>query len=255
MAGVDHLRVKIFADGADIEDFKRLGSLGFIKGYTTNPTLMKKAGVNDYLDFIERVMPLTGGKPISFEVISDDFEEMARQALALSSFGENVYVKIPVTDTRGRSSAPLIRALSYEGVKVNVTAAMSMDQVDEVVPCLCHDVPAIVSVFAGRIADTGKDPMPVMREASALVSEEPLIELLWASPRELLNVFQAEEVGCDIITVLPDIINKFSRIDQDLDELSLETVKMFFDDATSSGLAIPDLVGKDDTRVHRYIPG
>lgn len=250
MSGIEGLRVKIFADGADIEDFRGLSKLDFIEGFTTNPTLMKKAGVTDYLAFIEELLPFTGGRPVSFEVISDEFDKMERQALALSSFGDNVYVKIPVTDTRGNSSCPLIKSLTAEGVKLNVTALMSVDQVKEVMPCLAPGVHVIISIFAGRIADTGIDPVPVMKQASELLSESPCVDLLWASPRELLNVFQAEEAGCDIITVLPEIIAKFHRIGQDLGELSLETVKMFVDDAASSGLNIPYGERKDDERVH-----
>ena len=254
MSGIAGLRVKIFADVADIEDFKRLSELDLIDGFTTNPTLMRKAGVTDYLGFIEELLPLTGGRSVSFEVIGDDFDEMERQALALSGFGDNVFVKIPVTDTRGNSSCHLISDLSARGVKLNVTALMSVEQVERVLPHLAPGVPAIVSIFAGRIADTGIDPVPIMKRASELLSESPYAELLWASPRELLNVFQADEAGCDIITILPEIIAKFHRIGQDLGELSLETVKMFYDDAVSSGLTIPGKAREDDERLHRELP-
>jgi len=240
MKGIEALKISIFADGADIEDFRRLSKLDYIKGFTTNPTLMKKACVTDYLGFVDELLPVAGGKPICFEVISDDFEEMGAQARTLGRLADNIFVKVPVTDTRGNSSCPLISSLTADGVKLNVTAMMSVEQVERVLPCLVPGVDAILSIFAGRIADTGMDPVPMMEKASGLLSDLPHAKLLWASPRELLNLFQAEESGCDIITLLPDIIGKFKRIGQDLDELSLETVKMFYDDAVASGFCIPE---------------
>ncbi|HET7711183.1 MAG TPA: transaldolase [Thermoanaerobaculia bacterium] len=206
-----------------------------IKGFTTNPTLMRKCGVNDYVAFAREALAAAGGLPISFEVFADEFDEMERQAEKISAWGEGVYVKIPITNTRRESAIPLIRRLSSAGVKLNVTAVLPLEQVHEVVGALDGRTPAIVSVFAGRIADTGRDPVPLMREAAAIVHQKPLAQLLWASPRELLNIFQADQCGCDIITVTPDILKKLSLVGRSLDDLSLDTVKMFYEDAAAAG--------------------
>lgn len=235
---IEDLKVKIFADGAKIEDFKALGSLPYIKGFTTNPSLMRKAGVTDYEGFIKEVLPVVGDKPISFEVIGDDFDEMKRQAMKLCKFGENIYVKIPIMNTKGESTVPLVGELAQNGVKVNVTAIMTLVQVTDLSKVLVDRVPAVVSVFAGRIADTGIDPIPVMKQCREILNANKDAELLWASPRELLNIFHAEETGCDIITVLPEIIKKLSFVGYDLHNFSLDTVKMFFNDAVSSGLTL-----------------
>jgi transaldolase len=238
MKKIQDLRIKIFADGAKIDDFKALGSLPYIKGFTTNPTLMKKAGITDYEGFIKEVLPIIGDKPVSFETIGDDFEEMKRQAVKLSKFGPNVYVKIPVMNTKGESSVPLVGELIKSGVKVNVTAVMTMEQINDLTKVLISGVPAVVSVFAGRIADTGVDPIPVMKEIKGILKGFKDVELLWASPRELLNIYHAEEAGCEIITVIPDILKKLDFVGYDLHNFSLDTVKMFFNDAVSSGLSL-----------------
>lgn len=238
MTSIEDLRVKIFSDGADVDDFKRLSRLPYIKGFTTNPSLMRKAGVVDYESFIKEVLPIVDGKPISLEVISDEFEEMRRQALKLSGFGENVYVKIPITTTGGTPSTRLIDDLVHNGVKVNVTAILALEQVREVSGVLAGGEPVIVSVFAGRVADTGVDPVPFMKRAHKLLDGLPNAELLWASPRELLNIFHAEEAGCDIITVLPEILEKLKLVGYSLEEFSLDTVKMFYNDAVASELEL-----------------
>lgn len=232
------LKVKIFADGANINDFKELSKLPYIKGFTTNPSLMRRAGITDYYSFIKEVLPVTEDKPVSFEVISDDFKEMERQALKLNEFGENVYVKIPIMNTKGKSSIPLIGDLIRRKVKLNITAILTLTQVRNLSAVLVSGVPTIVSVFAGRIADTGSNPIPVMRKSVKILKRFRDVELLWASPRELLNIFHAEEVGCDIITVLPSILKKLKYIAYDLNRFSLDTVKMFYDDAVSSGLSL-----------------
>jgi transaldolase len=230
--------VKIFADGANVEDFRRLGQLPFIKGFTTNPTLMKCAGVSCYETFIKDVLPVSGGKPVSFEVISDDFEEMKTQAVKLSKFGDNVYVKIPITNTKRESSIPLIKELVILGVKVNVTAVLNLKWVEELTKVFLKDTSAVVSIFAGRLADAGIDPIPVMKRAKEILKDFPKVELLWASPRELYNIFQAEESNCDIITVLPNLLSKIHLIGYDVDEFSLDTVKMFYNDAVDSKLRL-----------------
>ncbi len=231
------LKIAIYADGADVRDMAAArGSI--VKGFTTNPTLMRKSGITDYEGFARQALEATAGMPISFEVFADEFDEMERQARLIATWGEAVYVKIPITNTRGESSVPLIRRLSAAGVKLNVTAILTLEQVRDVVDALNPDVPAIVSVFAGRIADTGRDPVPLMREAAEIVSKRPKAELLWASPRELLNIFQAEECGCHIITVTPDILKKLSMVGKPLDDLSLDTVKMFFNDAAAAGFKL-----------------
>jgi len=233
------LPVKIFADGADLEGIIGLYRQPYIRGLTTNPTLMRKAGVTDYETFARTVLQEVKSKPISFEVFSDDFSEMRRQALKMRDWQENVYVKIPVTNTRGDSSVPLIEQLAAEGVKVNITALLTPRQVREVAAVLNPDVPAVVSVFAGRIADTGVDPLPIMREALEIVRHLPRAELLWASVREVLNVFQAAACGCHIVTVPHDILKKLAALGgKDLEDLSLDTVRMFHQDALAAGFKL-----------------
>ena len=232
------LRIAIYADGADVRDMIAARDGGLVKGFTTNPTLMRKSGVADYTAFAREALASTGGMPISFEVFADDFDEMERQAKLIATWGEPVYVKIPVTNTKGESAVPLIKRLSDAGVKLNVTAILTLEQVRAVVDALNPDVPAIVSVFAGRIADTGRDPVPLMREAAAICADKPKSMLLWASPRELLNIFQAEECGCQIITCTSEILKKLAMVGKPLDELSLDTVKMFYNDAAAAGFTL-----------------
>lgn len=233
-----NLRISIYADGADVRDMVAARDAGIVTGFTTNPTLMRKCGVTDYAAFAKEALAATGDMPISFEVFADEFDEMERQARLISTWGEAVFVKIPITNTRGESSVPLIRRLSAAGVKLNITAILTLDQVREVVAALDPDTPAIVSVFAGRIADTGVDPVPLMREAASICAAKPKAELLWASPRELLNIFQAEECGCRIITVTSDLLKKLAMVGKPLDELSLDTVKMFYNDAAAAGFKL-----------------
>ena len=231
-------QVKIFADGADMDGILSLYKNPLIKGFTTTPTLVRKAGVEDYEAFARKLVAAIPDRPISFEVFADDFDEMIAQGRVIASWGTNVNVKIPVTTTKGAFTGPVIRTLADAGVIVNVTAIMTEQQVARVAECLAPDVPAIVSVFAGRVADTGRDPVPVMRNCLHALADHPKAELLWASPRELLNIFQADEIGCHIITVSHDVLAKLSLIGKDLDEYSLETVKMFHRDATAAGFAI-----------------
>lgn len=233
-----NLRIAIYADGADVRDMTAARDSGIVKGFTTNPTLMRKSGVADYAAFAKEALAATGGMPISFEVFADEFDEMERQAKLIATWGDSVFVKIPITNTKGESSIPLIKRLSDAGVKLNVTAILTLEQVRDVVDALNPDVPAIVSVFAGRIADTGRDPVPLMREAAEICAAKPKAELLWASPRELLNIFQAEECGCRIITVTSDILKKLAMVGKSLDELSLDTVKMFYNDAAAAGFRL-----------------
>jgi transaldolase len=233
------LRVKIFADGADLDSIRQLAGWPWIKGFTTNPTLMRKAGVSDYREFAMQALRLVPDKPVSFEVFSDDFDEMAEQAREIATWGDHVYVKIPVTNTRGESSASLVRDLSRAGMKVNVTAVLALEQVGRVAGALAGGGPAYVSLFAGRVADTGRDPVPLMAEALRLVAPAPNVELIWASPRELLNIYQAEAVGCHIITVTHDILARLDAIGRDLEEYSLDTVRMFRDDAVRAGYTLP----------------
>ena len=235
MKAVNELRIKIFGDGADKATMLELSRNPLIRGFTTNPTLMRKAGISDYRGFAQDVLAAIPDKPISFEVFSDDFEEMKDQALEIASWGTNVYVKIPVTNTQGLSSAPLVAALSSHRVQVNVTAIFTLEQVREIMPCLAPNVCSCVSIFAGRIADTGRDPVPIMQKAMQLLSVNPAVELIWASPRELLNVFQADEIGCHVITVTQDVLNKLKVVGKDLTEYSLETVRMFYDDSVKAG--------------------
>ena len=232
---VPQLKIAIYADGADVRDMVAARDAGLVKGFTTNPTLMRKSGVTDYETFARDALAATGGMPISFEVFADDFEEMERQARYIARWGESVYVKIPVTNTKGEPAYDLIRRLSAAGVKLNVTAILTLEQVRAVVDALHPDTPAIVSVFAGRIADTGRDPVPLMREAKAICMARPKAALLWASPRELLNIVQADACGCHIITATPDILAKLPLIGKDLNAYSLETVKMFYNDARAAG--------------------
>ncbi len=238
MTGLPDLRVKLFADGADLAGMAELAGHPFIKGFTTNPTLMRKAGVVDYRQFARDVLQLIPDRHVSFEVFSDEFPEMERQALEIASWGEHVYVKIPVTNTGGTFAGPLIRRLSAAGIKLNITAVMTPSQVTEVAACLAEGTPACVSVFAGRIADTGRDPVPLMSQAVEILRARPKAELIWASPRELLNILQAEAVGCHIITATSDILAKLSLVGKDLRTFSLETVQMFRQDAVKAGLTI-----------------
>ncbi len=233
------LKVKIFADGADLDDIKAMAAKSWIKGFTTNPTLMRKAGVADYRRFAREVLAAVPDRPVSFEVFADDFGEMERQALEIASWGRNVTVKIPVTNTRREFAGPLIHRLSRAGVQVNVTAVLTLDQVKAIAASLADGTPAIASIFAGRIADTGVDPVPVMRGALKILQAKPKAELLWASPRELLNIVQAHEIGCPIITVTRDILGKLSLLGKDHEDYSLETVEMFHKDASAAGYTIP----------------
>jgi transaldolase len=234
-----NLKIALYADGADVRDMIAARDAGTVTGFTTNPTLMRKIGITDYEAFAHEALAAVGGMPISFEVFADEFDEMERQAKLIATWGEAVFVKIPITNTRGESAIPLIKRLSAAGVKLNITAILTLDQVREVVDAIDPDTPAIVSVFAGRIADTGVDPVPLMREAAEICAAKPKAELLWASPRELLNIFQADEVGCHIITVTSDILKKYATmVGKPLDELSLDTVKMFYNDATAAGFKL-----------------
>jgi transaldolase len=234
-----NLPVKIFADGADLQRIAELARQPYIHGLTTNPTLMRRVGLTDYEDFAKAVLKEVKSKPISFEVFSDDFAEMWRQALKIHAWQENIYVKIPITNTSGESSIPLIQRLAREGVKLNVTAVLTPDQVRAVAAVLDPSIPAIISVLAGRIADTGVDPLPIMRESVEIVSHVPKTELLWASVREVLNVFQAAGCGCHIVTVPHDILKKFVELaGKNLEELSLDTVRMFHRDAAAAGFIL-----------------
>jgi transaldolase len=235
---VSTMRTKIYADGADLETLLRLSALPHVKGFTTNPTLMRKAGVTDYAGFAREVLTQITDRPISFEVFSDEPEGMRRQALEIASWAPNVYVKVPVTNTRAEPMTELISELSAEGVQLNVTALMTVRQVEEVADALAGGAPSNISVFAGRIADTGRDPVPLMREALVAMAGAAQAELIWASPREVLNIAQAEEIGCHIITVTHDLLGKLGLLGKDLDEFSLDTVRMFHDDAASAGYAL-----------------
>ncbi|MBI4424807.1 MAG: transaldolase [Elusimicrobia bacterium] len=229
------LRIKLFADGADKQGMLDMYRNPMIQGFTTNPTLMRKAGVSDYRAFAREILQAIPDRPISFEVFADEFDEMERQARDIATWGKNVYVKIPVTNTRAQSATPLIARLAKAGIKQNVTAVMTLAQVRDIAPALAGGPPAVISIFAGRIADTGRDPVPHMKEAAAMLRGNPNIELLWASPRELLNIYHAEEAGCHIITATNDILNKLSLAAKDLGEYSLDTVKMFRTDAMKAG--------------------
>jgi len=238
MKKVEELKVKIFADGADKAGMLEMYEKPFVKGLTTNPTLMKKAGITDYRAFCKDILTSINDKPLSFEVFSDDFVEMERQALEIASWGDNVYVKIPITNTKQKGCYALVEKLANQKVKLNVTALMTLDQVRNVVAALDPHIPSYVSVFAGRIADTGYDPVPLMTNAVEILKVAPAAELIWASPRELLNIFQADEIGCHVITVTNDILKKLSLVGYDLNEYSLDTVKMFYADAVAAGFKL-----------------
>ena len=238
MKTLEQVKVKIFADGADLGGILELYKNPYIKGFTTNPTLMQKSGISDYEKFAREVLVHISDRPISFEVFSDEFDEMERQARKIASWGKNVYVKIPVTNTRRESSAKLVRRLASEGVQLNVTALMTLEQVREISKVLENNAPSYISVFAGRIADTGRDPMPLMKEAVEIMSPYQTQESIWASPRELLNIFHADEVDCHVITVTHDILKKLALVGKALDEYSLDTVKMFHSDAQKAGFQI-----------------
>lgn len=235
---IEELGIKIFADGAEKASILELSRQPFIKGFTTNPTLMRKAGITDYGAFAKEILAEIKEHPISFEVFSDDFPEMERQARIIASWGANVYVKIPVMNTRGESSFDLIQRLAADGIKLNVTAILTEQQVKGVIPALKKDVPAIISVFAGRVADTGVDPIPLMERVAKILRPFPNHELLWASTRELFNIYQAEFAGADIITVPSDILRKKAQIGMDHHELSIQTVKMFYDDGQKVGYTL-----------------
>jgi transaldolase len=232
------LKVKLFADGADLAGMKEMAANPMVKGFTTNPSLMRKAGIADYKAFAREVLAAIPDRPVSFEVFADDFATMESQALEIASWGKNVNVKIPVTNSKSEFSGALIERLSKQGVQLNVTAVMTLDQVKRITERLHADTPAIISVFAGRIADTGRDPVPVMAESVKIMKAKPKAELIWASPRELLNIFQADSVGCHIITATNDILKKLSLVGKDLDRYSLETVEMFYKDAKAAGYTI-----------------
>jgi transaldolase len=238
MPNADDLTIKLFADGADLDSMTTLYKNKRIKGFTTNPTLMRKAGVSNYQAFAREVLTQISDLPVSFEVFADDLPAMAAQAREIASWGDNVNVKIPVTNTKGEFTGPIIESLSAEGVQLNVTAVFTPAQTQAIAAVLAADTPAIISVFAGRVADTGLDPVPLMADCLSKIKDRPNIELLWASPRELLNVFQADEVGCHIITATPDLLAKLDGIGKDLDVFSLETVQMFYRDAQSAGYSI-----------------
>jgi transaldolase len=232
------LKVKLFADGADKKGILEMYENPLISGFTTNPTLMKSAGIKDYEEFSKDILGLIKDKPVSLEVFSDDFKEMESQALEISSWGENVNVKIPITNTKSESSVDLIKSLSKNGVKLNVTAIMTIEQIEKIISSLREGPGGYISVFAGRIADSGKDPLNTMKKSLEIIADNPKIELIWASPRELYNVVQANDIGCHIITATNDILRKLPTLGKDLDQFSLETVKMFYDDAVEAGYSI-----------------
>jgi transaldolase len=235
---VADLKVKIFADGADKAGMLEMSAKPFIQGLTTNPTLMRKAGIVDYKAFALDILSEIKDKPISFEVFSDDFDEMEIQANEIASWGNNVNVKIPITNTKSKGAYELIGRLAKKGIKLNITAIMTLEQVEGVIAQLNPEISSYVSIFAGRIADTGRDPLPLMEKAVSLLKSNPKAELIWASPRELLNIFQADSIGCQVITVTNDVLKKLELVGKDLNEYSLETVKMFYNDASSAGFKI-----------------
>lgn len=235
-----NLKVKLYADGADKQGILEMYANPLVQGFTTNPTLMRKAGIRDYKAFALDLLQHIKDRSISFEVFADDFNEMEKQAHQIASWGKNVMVKIPVTNTKGEFAGDLIKKLSTNGVSLNVTALLTLEQVKKVANCLSANAPAVISVFAGRIADTGVDPTPMMQQGVEILKERPNIQLLWASPRELLNVIQADEIGCHIITATNDILKKLSLLEKDLDGYSLETVKMFYSDAQAAGYSITE---------------
>jgi transaldolase len=232
------LKIKLFADGADLAGMVEMASKDYIQGLTTNPTLMKKVGITDYVKFARDVLNEVHTKPISFEVFSDEIEEMKAQGEKIAAWGSNVYVKVPITNTRGESMQPVVQYLSENGVKVNVTALMTVDQVKIVLQALNPLVPSCISIFAGRIADTGRNPIPIIVESLQLLKDFPACELIWASPRELLNIFQGDEIGCHVITATSDILNKLTLVGKNLESYSLDTVKMFRRDALESGFKL-----------------
>ena len=238
MKAIEDLKVKMFADGADLGGMLEMRQKPFIHGFTTNPTLMRKAGLSDYRGFARSVLSQISDLPISFEVFADEFAEMERQAREIASWGKNVYVKVPVSNTRGEACYDLVRRLSQDGVQLNVTALMTPAQVASVVGALAGGGPAYISVFAGRIADTGRDPVPIIAECLGIMESAPRAELIWASTRELLNVFQADAVGCHIITVTNDLLKKLALVGKDLDDYSLDTVKMFYNDGRAAGFTL-----------------
>jgi len=238
MKRAEDLTVKIFADGAEKAGMLEMYAKPYIKGFTTNPTLMHKAGLTDYRAFAHSVLEAIPDRPISFEVFSDEFDDMERQAREIATWGDNVYVKIPVTNTRREPAYDLVRRLANEGVKLNITAIMTVEQVRNVVEAVNEGAPSCVSVFAGRIADTGRDPVPLMTECVEILKSAPRAELIWASPRELLNIIQADAIGCHIITVTNDILKKLPLIGKDLGDYSLDTVKMFFEDGRKAGFSL-----------------
>ena len=235
---INDLKVKLFADGADKAAMLDLYRNPLIRGFTTNPTLMRKAGITDYQAFARDILCEIRDRPISLEVFADEFEEMERQARLIATWGPNVYVKIPVTNTRREPTLDLVHRLSHSGIRLNITAILTLEQVCHVASALAGGAPSNVSVFAGRIADTGRDPVPLMAKAVEIVSVHPGMELIWASPRELLNIFQADAIGCHIITATPDVLQKLALVGKDLDEYSLDTVKMFHSDALKSGFKV-----------------
>ena len=235
---IDTLKIKIFADGADIYSMKEMNNNSWIKGLTTNPTLMRKSGITDYKAFSLEVLEFVKTKPLSFEVFSDDLNEMIRQAYEIASWGSNVFVKIPITNTKGISTANVVKELSDNSVQVIVTAVMTVNQVREISEYLSPKIPSFVSIFAGRIADTGVDPSNIVSQALGILSTNELTEVIWASPRELLNIFQADKIGCHVITATTDILNKLSLVGKNLQEYSLETVQMFKRDADAAGYAL-----------------
>lgn len=234
----DKLNIKLFADGADLEGIKAIARHDWVKGFTTNPTLMRKAGILDYKAFALAVLDVETRRPVSFEVFADDLPEMERQAIEIASWGRNVYVKIPVTNTRAEFTGPIIRSLSGKGVRLNITAVFTPAQTRAIAAALTPGTPAIVSVFAGRIADTGIDPVPVMQQCLSILQPNPSAELLWASPRELFNIVQADQIGCHIITATNDVLAKLDLLGKDNDQYSLETVQMFYRDAVASAYSI-----------------
>jgi transaldolase len=244
MKSLTDLKIKVFADGADKKGMLEMLQNPLIKGFTTNPTLMRKAGITDYSSFAREILTEIHHHPISFEVFADDFDEMERQAHQIASWGDNVFVKVPVTNTRREPALDLICRLSHRGVQLNVTALLALDQVRDVCSALRKDVPAYVSVFAGRVADTGRDPVPLMSAALEYLKDHESTELIWASPRELLNIFQADAIGCHVITVTNDVLKKLSLVGKDLHDYSLETVSMFYEDAKTSGFSLKSQVSE-----------
>jgi transaldolase len=235
---IEQLKVKLFADGADINGIRSLARQPHVRGFTTNPTLMRQAGVTDYEAFAREALSVVQGMPVSFEVFSDDFGEMYDQARYIAEWGSNVYVKIPITNTEGETAIPLVRALVHDGVQVNVTAILTQHQIEEAIDAVAGGPAAYVSVFAGRIADTGRDPLPMIRSAVMLLHGAPNAELIWASPREVLNIFQADETGCHVITVTHELLRKLTNIGRDLGDFSLDTVRMFRRDAVAAGFSL-----------------